>query len=130
MWLKFLDIFFNLFHIFLIFFNLFGWIYRPFRKLNFLTVSLTVFSWFFLGIFYGIGYCPLTDWHYKVMTSLGKTNLPNSYIKYLLDSFTPFSLDEKTVNISAFLGLIFCVLGTVISNFRDLKKRPLKQRPN
>jgi len=122
MWLNFLDKFFNIFHILLIFFNLFGWIYRPFRKLNFITVSLTVFSWFILGIFFGIGYCPLTDWHYQIKNSLGQTNLPQSYIKYLLDSFTPFNFNPKTVEIATFGGLIFSVLGSLISNFRDYKK--------
>lgn len=122
MWLKFLDIFFNIFHILLIFFNLFGWIYKPFRKINLVTVSLTIFSWFILGIFFGIGYCPLTDWHYQIKTSLGQTNLPSSYIKYLLDSFTPFNLGERTVEIATVIGLIFSMIGSFISNFRDFKK--------
>ncbi len=123
MWLRFLDIFLNFFHILLIFFNLFGWIYKPTRKLNLITVSLTVFSWFFLGIFFGIGYCPLTDWHYQIKKSLGQTNLPNSYIKYLLDTFTPFNIEEKMVEVGTFLGLIFCILGTGISNYKDFKKK-------
>ena len=122
MWLKVLDIFFNIFHILLIFFNLFGWIYKPFRKLNFITVSLTIFSWFILGIFFGIGYCPLTDWHYQIKAALGETNLPPLYIKYLLDSFTPFDFKEKTVEVLTFIGLLFSAVGSLISNFRDLKK--------
>ncbi len=130
MWLKFLDIFFNVFHILLIIFNLFGWVIKPTRKLNLITVSLTVFSWFFLGLFYGLGYCPLTDLHYHIKGLLGQTNLPNSYIKYLFDNFTPFYLEEKTTEILALLGLTFCVIGSGISNYRDFKKRPLNQRPN
>ena len=122
--LKFLDIFFTAFHVFLIFFNLFGWCFKKTRKLNFITVNLTVFSWFILGIWYGIGYCPLTDWHYQIKYQMGEVGLPTSYIKYLFDTLTGFDSNESWINTSAFLGLIWCVLGSYISNFLDWKKRP------
>ncbi|MCD4791284.1 MAG: DUF2784 domain-containing protein, partial [Bacteroidales bacterium] len=76
---KFLDTFFVVFHTALIIFNLFGWIWKPTRRLNLITLLLTGASWFILGIFYGIGYCPLTDWHWQVLHKLGIYDVPNSY---------------------------------------------------
>jgi len=84
---EFLNIFFLAFHAIIILFNLFGWIWKPFRKANLITLALTGGSWTFLGIFYGWGYCPITDWHYNVLTKLGKSELPTSYIQYLLEQF-------------------------------------------
>ncbi len=94
-----LNIFFLAFHSSLILFNLFGWIWKPLRKINLATLLLTGLSWFFLGIFYGVGYCPLTDWHYNVLNELGKTNLPSSYIQYLLDFFFNITVSQKTTDL-------------------------------
>src|SRR5665811_299369 len=85
-----LDIFFLIFHTFLIFFNLFGWIWKRTRKLNLITLSLTGASWLFLGLSVGtLGYCPLTDWHFKILEKLGKTDLPYSYTCLLYTSPSP-----------------------------------------
>ena len=62
---------FFVFHVALIIFNLFGWIPKRLRKWNLAALSLTAFSWFALGIFYGFGYCFLTDWHWQIREKLG-----------------------------------------------------------
>jgi hypothetical protein len=82
---KLLDIFFVAFHALLILFNLFGWLHPRTRRLNLLTLLLTGLSWTVLGIFYGFGYCPLTDWHFRVLEKLGNPTPYNSYIQYLLE---------------------------------------------
>ena len=56
-----IDLFFVVFHTSLTLFNALGWIGYKTRKLNLVTLLLTGGSWFILGIFYGIGYCPLTE---------------------------------------------------------------------
>lgn len=81
---QFLDIFFLIFHSLLIVFNLFGWLFRALLRLNLLALSLTAFSWFVLGIFYGWGYCFLTDWHWEVLYVLDKYPPENSYVQYIL----------------------------------------------
>ena len=96
--LRLLDLFFLIFHTILIFFNLFAWIFRKTRKLNLIILTLTGASWFILGIFYGIGYCPLTDWHFNILKKLGHTNLPNSYIKYLADRLTGLDFNPELVD--------------------------------
>ena len=70
--LRFLDIFFLVFHTLLIFFNLFGWLIKPLRKANLIVLLLTGGSWFILGIFYGFGFCPFTEFHWQVLHKLGQ----------------------------------------------------------
>jgi len=121
--LKLLDFFFIAFHSLLILFNLFGWIIRKTRILNLVTLSLTGISWFVLGIFYGIGYCPLTDWHFSILKKMGETDLPDSYISYLLMRFTGIRFRESAIDrltLTLFLGAI------LISVFINIRQKILK----
>ncbi|MBT3271653.1 MAG: DUF2784 family protein, partial [Spirochaetales bacterium] len=54
-----------MFHSCVIIFNLTGWIWRKTRIPHLILIGLTAFSWFVLGIWYGFGYCPSTDWHWR-----------------------------------------------------------------
>ncbi len=115
-----INIFFLVFHALLILFNLFGWIWKPLRKANLITLGLTGASWTFLGIFYGWGYCPLTDWHYQVLFKLGKTDLPASYIQYLLQQFfNVYPSQSATDNWTLILFLVALVLSLIF----NLKER-------
>jgi len=121
--LKLLDLFFLIFHTILIFFNLFAWIFRKTRKLNLLILALTGASWFILGIFYGIGYCPLTAWHFNILIKMGYTDLPNSYIKYLADRLTGLNINPELVdNITLVSFLIALAISTYL-NIRDYKTK-------
>ncbi len=120
---KALDIFFICFHTILIFFNLFGWIWRPTRKANLISLVITGASWFILGIFYGIGYCPLTDWHWQVLHKLGKYDIPNSYIDYLIERISGFDANAEVVNVCTVL-FYFVVL--LISLYLNIFKRKNK----
>lgn len=88
MWLPVLDVFYTLLHLLIIGFNLFGWIWPATRRLHLYSLLLTAASWLLLGIWYGIGYCPITDWQWAVKTRLGERDLPNSFIKYQVDKLT------------------------------------------
>jgi len=116
--LKLLDFFFIVFHSLLILFNLFGWVFRKTRVLNLVTLTLTGISWFGLGLFYGIGYCPLTDWHFNILEKMGKTDLPDSYISYLLMRFTGIRFWESNIDR---LTLILFLLAFMISLIVNLK---------
>jgi hypothetical protein len=124
-----LDIFFLIFHTFLIFFNLFGWIWKRTRKLNLIVLSLTGASWLFLGWIVGtLGYCPLTDWHFKILEKLGKTDLPYSYTKYLADRLTGLDINALLIdNVTLFLFLAALVISIVL-NLRDWKNEVRKER--
>jgi len=102
-----LDYFFSLFHGSLVLFNLTGWAWKKTRRIHLITAGLTMMSWFGLGICYGWGYCPCTDWHWKIKHKLGETNLPNSYIKYYIDKLTGLTWDPLTVDaVVLILGLL------------------------
>lgn len=116
-----LDLFFIVFHTLLILFNLFGWIWQRTRLLNFITLSLTAFSWVILGIWYGFGYCPCTHWHWLVRRELGHYDMPTSYIKFLVDLFTGW--DVSPVLVDWCTGIFFLVAFglSAYTNYRDRK---------
>lgn len=121
-----IDIFFLVFHTFLILFNLFGWIWKKTRRANLFLLVLTGASWAGLGLFYGMGYCPLTDWHFSVLERLGVYNLPNSYIKYLADRITGMSFNQDIVDsLTLYLYLAALVISLVM-NYIDRRKRAVR----
>lgn len=115
--LKLLDVLFFWFHIIIIAFNLFGWIWERTRKLHLLVVAGTLFSWLILGFKFGFGYCFLTDWHWNIKTQLGEYNLPASFIKYFLDTYTKINLSAGVVDVVT--GLLFglAILITIYINY-------------
>lgn len=123
--LKLLDFFFIVFHSLLILFNLFGWIFRKTRVLNLVTLTLTGISWFVLGIFYGIGYCPLTDWHFNILEKMGKTGLPDSYISYLLMRFTGIRFWESTIDRLTLILFLLAFMISLIFNLKDKRSARL-----
>ena len=119
---KLLDIFFLFSHSFLIIFNLFGWIWYKTRKVNLLLLLLTGFSWVFLGIWYGFGYCPLTDWHWETLNHLGYYDLPNSYVKYLLEKIFSCNFNSNLVDT---LVVICFFIALIISIYMNIKNSRL-----
>ena len=118
----FLNAFFFAFHTALILFNVLGWISKRTRRLNLITLSLTGLSWGLLGIWYGFGYCPSTDWHWQVRRQLGYHDMPRSYIKFLVDALTGIDLAPQLVN-SGTLIVFLLALGTSgYLNARDRKR--------
>lgn len=102
----FLDVFLLLVHLLLILFVLAGWAFPRSRRAHLALIILMIASWIGLGSCYGLGYCPLTDWHWQVKRQLGQSNLPASYIKYYLDLLTGQDWDPLVVDTAvAGLGL-------------------------
>jgi hypothetical protein len=124
-----LDIFFLIFHTLLIFFNLFGWIWKRTRKLNLIVLSLTGASWLFLGLIVGtLGYCPITDWHFKILEKLGKTDLPYSYTKYLADRITGLDFSTSLVDKVTLFSFLAALVISIVLNLRDRKNEVRKER--
>lgn len=110
---KLLDAFFMVLHPAVIVFNLFGWIPLKTRKANLFLLLLTGASWFVLGIWKGIGYCPLTDWHFEVLRNLGHEDLPHSYISYLIQRLLGWHFSDPltdALTISFFSAALVCSL--------------------
>jgi hypothetical protein len=119
---RFLDIFFVVFHSSLILFILFGWIARRTRVFHLLLVLGTAFFWFVVGIWYGFGYCPCTDWHWQVRYALGHTDMPNSYIKFLIDTVTGWDANANAVDAVTVISLVVVTGLSVYMNLRDLRQ--------
>lgn len=128
-WYHLLDYFFLIFHTILTTFNLLGWIWKKTRLANFITLMLTGLAWFGLGIFYGIGYCPLTDWHWEVLQKLGVRNLPYSYLKYLIDRITGFDVNAQLVETTTVAGFFIALILSVFLNFFSKKFKRKYQKP-
>ena len=119
--LLFLDWFFVIFHSVLTLFNFFGWIWKKTRRIHLIAIGLTFFSWGGLGLFYGFGYCPLTDWHWQVKRNLGETGLPDSYIKYYVDQITGLDTDPIWVDATVVGAALIALALSIWLNWRDYR---------
>ena len=126
--MRFLDIFFTVFHTCIVLFNLFGWIWKKTRLVNLITLLVTAGSWGVLGIFYGFGYCPFTDWHFSVLGKLGYTNLPDSYLSFLFTRLTGLPIDQDLVDTVTLWGLIVALAISLFLNIRHWVKRDVKAK--
>ncbi|MFV7234331.1 MULTISPECIES: DUF2784 domain-containing protein [Flavobacterium] len=120
-----IDYFFIVFHTVLILFNVLGWIVPRWRFANLITLSLTAFSWFILGIWYGFGYCPFTDWHWKIRQLLGYTDDSNSYIHFLILKITGINFSESFVDVST---VIVFFTAFFISVYFAVRKKMLNRK--
>lgn len=118
-----LDIFLYGAHLFVIGVNLLGWIWRRTRAWHLLFVGLTAASWFLLGIWYGFGYCFVTDWQWEVKKHLGQRGLPASFVEHFLNDVLGFSLSSQLVD--GLTGGLFALaaLLSVILYVKDQKRR-------
>jgi hypothetical protein len=123
-----LDWFFMVFHSAIIFFNLFGWILRKTRKWNLALLGTTAFSWFLLGIFHGIGYCFLTDWHWDILRKLGQYPYENSYIQYLMRRVFQLEISAKLADTATGVLFFLALFVSLFFNIRDWKHKSLKSK--
>jgi len=117
--LVFLNIFFFVFHTVLIVFNLFGWVWKRTRLANLITLGATAFSWFILGIWYGFGYCPSTQWHWQVRLKLGYTIDTYSYTKFLVDTMTGLDMNAKLVDTMTVILFLLALSASVFTNIKQ-----------
>jgi hypothetical protein len=111
------------FHCALVLFNLTGWIWAATRRIHLIVIGLTFLSWFGLGVLYGWGYCPCTDWHWQVKHALGETELPYSYVKYYADRLTGLDWDPLIIDAAVLaLGVLALIL-SLWMNWKDFRAR-------
>ncbi|WP_207513671.1 DUF2784 domain-containing protein [Longitalea luteola] len=126
MWYQVLNYFFFAFHTVFTLFNIFGWMFRATRKWNLITLLLTAFSWFVLGIWYGWGYCFCTDWHWDVRERLGYHDQQNSYINFLLLKLTGINFNEDLVNHVTLIVFVISLVMSIWLNIRDRRSFSIK----
>ena len=117
-----LDVLLVTFHTLLVGFNTLGWAWRGTRRLHLFTISATLLSWFGLGVVYGWGYCPLTDWHWQVKRALGEIHLPASCMKYYLDRITGVDWNAAVVDALVIGAALGALVVSVVLNVRDIRR--------
>lgn len=115
-----LDILLTIAHLVIILFNLGGWIWKRTRRLHLYTIILTAFSWLGLGIWFGIGYCPITDWQWQIKEKLGEQGLPNSFIKYFIDRISGQNMDPSLID--TLTAVLFAAVA-ILSLYFNFRKR-------
>lgn len=118
------DLLFSILHLLIIAFNLFGWAFKATRRLHFWFAMLTLGCWTLLGIWFGLGYCPITDWQWQLKEKMGEQQLPNSFIKYMLDHLTGTNINASLIDI---LTLLFFLVAITISVKLNFFNRKVKQ---
>ena len=99
-----LNVGFFVFHSVWILFTCLGWIWKRTRPWQLTMVTLTALSWVVLGIRYGWGYCPFTDWHWQVRARLGYDD-PPSYIQLLIREMTGAEIPATVADAIAVIAL-------------------------
>jgi Protein of Unknown function (DUF2784) len=127
MWYQVLNIFFFVFHTVFTLFNIVGWIFPKTRKLHLITLSITAFSWFVLGIWYGWGYCACTDWHWQVRDKLGYEDRSNSYIHFLLLKLTGYNLNAKLVEMGTLMIFLLSAVASIWLTIKGWRKQKQPQ---
>ncbi|WP_379086993.1 DUF2784 domain-containing protein [Pedobacter sp. UC225_65] len=117
-----LDVLLSILHLLMIGFNLFGWIFKATRRIHFWFTMLTLSCWTLLGIWFGLGYCPITDWQWKVKEKLGEKNLPDSFIKYFVDKVTGANSNAELIDILTLGFFLIAIAISIKLNFFHKKK--------
>lgn len=123
-----LNIFFFVFHTVLIVFNVFGWAHPKTRKWNLATLLLTLASWVGMGMFYGMGYCICTDWHWQVREAMGIDETAGSYIVLLVRNISGWNPPIELANAVAKWVFLFALAMSAGLNARDwLRGRKIRR---
>ena len=107
------DNIFNILHILAILINCFGWAFSKTLKLNLWLLLLTISSWSILGLFFGIGFCFLTEVHSLALGLIGSPSINFSYLDYLLLVKLKIPISSNTISILSILA-VFISLGISI----------------
>ncbi len=120
-----LNIAFFVFHTALILFNVFGWVWAWTRRWNLVTLLATAFSWGVMGTWKGFGYCPITDWHWRVREAMGIRETSSSYIVLLVQTLSGWSPPVQLANTVAVVALLGSLSLSIWLNVRDWRRRRL-----
>ena len=126
--LRFLDVLLTLVHLAIVGFNLLGWIWPATRRAHFVLVMVTAASWFLLGLWFGLGYCPVTDWQWQVKERLGERNLPASFITYMANKLTGRDFSPSLVDTVTMACFAAAVLLSFYVNFFKKNRRRNRQQ--
>lgn len=98
---------------------MFGWIFPALRLAHLVLILLTLGSWFILGLWFGTGYCPVSDWHWKIKRSLGDGTPGGSYILQMLQYLTGREWSATGVDRAVVLGTLAITALSLALNISD-----------
>lgn len=114
-----LNTLFHLLHSGIILFVMTGWAVPAWRLWHLMLVVLTLGSWFILGRWKGAGYCPVSDWHWRLKRSMGGGAPEGSYILLLLRILTRREPDPVAVDKTVVAGTMLILAVSLLLNIRD-----------
>jgi hypothetical protein len=109
--------------------NVLGWAFSRIRRANLLLLLGTLFSWCAMGVFYGVGYCVCTDWHFQVRQALGLETPTDNYVGFLVWRITGWIAPESLVRQVCAAVFVTCLLLSIVLNVRDARRRRLDRTP-
>lgn len=121
--LAFLNVFFFVFHTVFMLFNMFGWIWPRLRRWHLYGLALTYSSWFILGIWYGMGYCACTDFHWDIRRQMGIIDTSESYTHFLILKITGLNLNQVLVDYITLGTMVAATIISIVLAVRDRKKK-------
>lgn len=106
-----LNALFHLLHLGIILFVMLAWSVPVLLPWHLLLTSLTLVCWFVLGLWLGIGFCPLSHWHWQLKQEHDSGRPRESYIHYVVQkaSGRQFEGDLLDRLVVACTLLLFCV---------------------
>lgn len=111
---------FHFFHIAIIIFLMTGWIFPQLRLAHLALILLTLGSWFILGRWLGRGYCPVSDWHWKIKEGLGTGRPSGTYIHFLLQHITGKEWESSSVDRAVIIWTLALAGISIVLNIKTL----------
>lgn len=103
-------------HIAIIGFIAIGWIFQHLLLLHLSFALATLGSWFILGYWFGIGYCPISSWHWRIKSALGDGRPQGTYIFQLLQNLSGKQLDPHRVDHAVVIGTVLVTTLSIVLN--------------
>jgi len=72
----------------IIIFTLFGWILPATRLAHLCWIVVTLCCWYVLGIWFGMGYCPVTDLQWRLKKKMGIGRPEKTFVQFWLERIT------------------------------------------
>ncbi|MFO7604097.1 MAG: DUF2784 family protein [Gammaproteobacteria bacterium] len=117
-WLKLADVVLFWAHALVALLCVLGWLIPGAERAHLLLILLIGFSWYGLGMRYGIGYCFLTDWQWRVRQRLGRVPQHGSFVQLLLERSSGLHLNPERVKNFAYISYWLSAAISVYINFR------------
>lgn len=109
------NLFLHTAHMLIVGFSAVAWMFDTTRVYHLALQIGIAFSWFVIGYFKKrLGFCLVTDIHWKVLEKLNKKPATSSYIKFLADIFWPKVIKEQVCEAIAYKTFCFTSIASIV----------------